>query len=140
MNSETRELAGRAVRKLRSGAALSDEELRAGIEVLSVLVPCLRELGLMYHLPYSALLRALDELKGFLHQRQEGAITPVYLNSWTDDWGKIEDEVEKDIPCGWTSKTPPLVAQQIVPISPAVAEMNAINRNLADHLKKKGTE
>ena len=99
MNSETRELAGQAVKKLRSGATLSDEELRAGIEVLSVVVPCLRELGLMYHLPYSALSRALDELKGFRDARREGK--PVYTNSWSDDWSKIEDEVEKNVPSGW---------------------------------------
>ena len=141
MNSETRELAGQAVRKLQSGEVFSDEELRAGIEVLSAVVPCLREFGLMYHLPYSALSRSLDQLKGFRDARREDKIDSAngsfcYLNSWDpatsgDDWSQVKSlkELFKDIP----SDLQILKRQK----EEAIAVAEEIERAILEEIKRK---
>jgi hypothetical protein len=78
MNSETRELAGIALQKMEKGAVLSNEEIIAGIEVLNIVVPCLRELGSVYHLAYSSLARILDQFRSFREARKAG-----------DDWSHV---------------------------------------------------
>jgi len=66
---EKAEIAGEALEKLHLGEPIPDDTLSTGIEILTSLVICLRELGPVFHLPYQALSRDLDTLKGFRQSR-----------------------------------------------------------------------
>lgn len=63
-------LAGEAVRKCRSGDSISDEELAAGIRVLTKIIPPLLAMGDCYYLVFSDLNSKLSQLEGFQNSRR----------------------------------------------------------------------
>ena len=64
------QLAGEAVKKCRSGEHISDEELKAGIEVLNDVIPALRAMGDCYYLASSNLRQRLSVLESFASARR----------------------------------------------------------------------
>ena len=62
-------MAGEAVKRLRSGESITNGELNAGIEVLSVVTSALCKMGPQYQLAHADLISKMWQLESFRESR-----------------------------------------------------------------------